>query len=485
KDKCIHELFEKQARLNPEGIAVQCSDKILTYKQLNEKANQLAHYLVEEHQVMPDSLVGLCVERSVEMLIGMLGILKAGGAYVPLDPSYPQERLDYMVMDAKLTVVLHNLVDPVDKFAVELVELGNINSTDGSYCTVFDSYHTGNLTLRRDSITSNNLAYVIYTSGSTGNPKGVLTPHLAVVRLVINPNFMILNTKTTFLQCANIAFDAATIEVWGGLLNGGRCVIYPEKRVDISKLNNVIEQYKINAMWLTSGLFTEWSYECNDAHSLEWLLAGGDVLNVDAVKRVEKKIPKLQLINGYGPTENTTFTCCHSIPKNDSAISVPIGKGLVGDMILVCSKNGNLQPYGVEGELLVGGDGLARGYLNQPELAAERFIKNPFYDIERLNSCKRLYKTGDLVRYLPSGEIEFLGRIDDQVKIRGFRIELGEIEYQLSQFIDVDSAIVVVKGSIDKQLVAYIKPICVSHMSTLIARTTLIASLKSLLASLL
>ncbi|SFD15580.1 non-ribosomal peptide synthetase, partial [Pseudoalteromonas denitrificans] len=462
KNKCIHELFEQQAKNTPNATAVVFKDKKLTYKELNEKANQLAHYLVAHHQVKADTLIGLCITRSIEMMIGMLGILKAGGAYVPMDPDYPKARLDYMLEDAGLNVVLtlSHVQKEVSFGNAHALCLDGLGQKAPHIQSVFDDFAIDNLETRELGLNSSHLAYVIYTSGSTGNPKGVLTPHIAVSRLVINPNFMPLDQDTVFLQSANIAFDAATLEIWGGLLNGGKCILYPERYLDINRLNEIIVSEQVNALWLTAGLFSEWSRVSDKATTLKWVLAGGDVLNPDAVMRVQKMLPQVTLINGYGPTENTTFTCCYQIPKvleGDSPIA--IGRPLSGDQVVIMSDEGNLLPMGATGELCVGGDGLARGYLNSPELTAERFIDNPYYDESKPNSSRRLYKTGDLVRYLKDSNIEFIGRIDAQIKIRGFRVELGEIEYQINQDERVDSALVVAKetSSGGKQLIGYVK----------------------------
>ncbi|WP_245763875.1 non-ribosomal peptide synthetase [Pseudoalteromonas denitrificans] len=458
----MHELFEQQAKNTPNATAVVFKDKKLTYKELNEKANQLAHYLVAHHQVKADTLIGLCITRSIEMMIGMLGILKAGGAYVPMDPDYPKARLDYMLEDAGLNVVLtlSHVQKEVSFGNAHALCLDGLGQKAPHIQSVFDDFAIDNLETRELGLNSSHLAYVIYTSGSTGNPKGVLTPHIAVSRLVINPNFMPLDQDTVFLQSANIAFDAATLEIWGGLLNGGKCILYPERYLDINRLNEIIVSEQVNALWLTAGLFSEWSRVSDKATTLKWVLAGGDVLNPDAVMRVQKMLPQVTLINGYGPTENTTFTCCYQIPKvleGDSPIA--IGRPLSGDQVVIMSDEGNLLPMGATGELCVGGDGLARGYLNSPELTAERFIDNPYYDESKPNSSRRLYKTGDLVRYLKDSNIEFIGRIDAQIKIRGFRVELGEIEYQINQDERVDSALVVAKetSSGGKQLIGYVK----------------------------
>jgi len=377
---------------------------------------------------------------------------------VPLDPSYPQERLSYMLEDASLEVVLSQtrVQQVLAGFNGSILALDSLGESDSHFCS---EYATTNLSAAETGGNSSNLAYVIYTSGSTGLPKGVLTEHLSVIRLVINPDFMRLDTDTVMLQSANIAFDAATLEIWGPLLNGGQCILYPHQYVSPEALNRVIEDHRVNALWLTAGLFREWSYAVPESSSLNYLLAGGDVLDADAIKRVQQALPELTLINGYGPTENTTFSTTYTFEQPHALNLVPIGKRLSTDQAYVLDSACELVPYGSVGELCVGGDGLARGYLNRPELTAERFIENPFYDENKPGCSPRLYRTGDLVRYLPDGNLEFIGRVDDQVKIRGFRIELGEVEAQLAQLESVDSALVTAKevaGS--QQLVGYVKP---------------------------
>ena len=265
---------------------------------------------------------------------------------------------------------------------------------------------------------------------------------------------MVLDQTTCFLQASNISFDAATLELWGPLLNSGKLVLYPHRLVDLLKINDVIRKEKVTALWLTAGLFSQWSEMARNLPSLEWILAGGDVLNASAINKVKDSLTSAQIVNGYGPTEGTTFTCCfnfskHSIQKD----LVPIGSAIQNTQVYVLDAQMKLCPKGAAGELYIGGSGLGRGYLNQPALTKERFIKNPFVD----NAKSRLYRTGDLVRCLPDGDLAFIGRVDDQVKIRGFRIELGEIEHRLSKIPEVQSSIVVaIEEAGDKRLIAYV-----------------------------
>ncbi|MBW4594262.1 MAG: amino acid adenylation domain-containing protein [Brasilonema angustatum HA4187-MV1] len=447
KDKCIHQLFEEQVEKTPDAIAVVFEQQELTYRQLNDRANCLAHYL-QTLGVGPEVLVGLCVERSLEMVVGLLGILKAGGAYVPLDPSYPIERLSYMLDDAQVAILLtqDSLSSSVPSQTAWTVCL----DTDWE---VIEQHSQENLAT---SVNADNLAYVIYTSGSTGTPKGVCTAHRGVVRLLQNTNYAHFNSEQVFLQLAPITFDASTLELWGSLLHGSKLVIFPSQALDLALLVQILHQHQITFLWLTAGLFHLIVEEYLDAlSSVQQLLAGGDVLSVAHVLQFRQQHPHCRLINGYGPTENTTFSCCYSlVDEQDIQQTVPIGKPIANTQVYILDQHMQPVPIGVAGELHVGGDGLARGYLNRPELTLEKFIPNPF----SADKSAQLYKTGDLVRYLPDGNIEFLGRLDAQVKIRGFRIELGEIEAVLSTHPQIQQAVVIAiaDNSENKRLVAYV-----------------------------
>ena len=288
-----------------------------------------------------------------------------------------------------------------------------------------------------------NLAYVMYTSGSTGQPKGVSIVNQGGVRLVKETNYGNLTESDVFLQLSPISFDAATFELWGCLLNGGKLVIFPPHTPSLDELAQIIQQYQVTILWLTAGLFHLIVDEKIDAlKPLHQLLAGGDVLSVPHVQRFLDTVKNCQLINGYGPTENTTFTCCYPItaPLKPGA-SIPIGKSISNTQTYILDPHLQPVPIGIPGELYIGGDGLARGYFNRPELTKDRFIPHPF----SLNSQARLYKSGDLARYLPSGEIEYLGRMDDQVKVSGFRIELGEIDTALLAYPEIAEAVTIVR----------------------------------------
>ncbi|MBW4417614.1 MAG: amino acid adenylation domain-containing protein [Myxacorys californica WJT36-NPBG1] len=449
-DQCIHQQFEAQVAQTPDAIAIVFAEQQLTYRELNQRANQVAHYL-QKLGVKPEVPVGICVDRSPEMIIGLLGILKAGGAYVPLDPSYPQARLAFMLSDTQVPVVLTR--SPL------LEQLPEIQATFLCLDTDWEIIAQETNQNPVSSATPDNLAYLMYTSGSTGQPKGVSIVHRGAVRLVQNNHYANLTAEEVFLQLAPIAFDASTFEIWGSLLNGARLVLMPPGVPSLRELGQAIRQHQITTLWLTAGLFHQMVDEqLEDLKPLRQLLAGGDVLSVSHVQKLLQASPELRLINGYGPTENTTFTCCYSIVDPDPmGATVAIGRPISNTQVYLLDDQLQPVPIGIPGELYIGGDGLARGYFNRPELTAERFISNPF---QGEHDSPTLYRTGDLARYRSDGNIEFLGRLDDQVKLRGFRIELGEIEAVLSHHPAVQTTVVVVrKDEHGKQnLVAYVVP---------------------------
>jgi len=449
----VHRLFEQQAKSTPNAIALLFEGETLTYRDLNRRANQLAHYL-HAHGVREGTMVGICVERSLEMVVGVLGILKAGGAYVPLDPTYPRDRLAYMLKDTNAPILLTQakLRGNLPKSQADILCL------DRDWSSVVGE-SVENLPGKTDG---NSLAYVIYTSGSTGQPKGACVSHRGIVRLVKNTNYVRLDAKQVFLQFAPISFDASTFELWGCLLNGGRLVIFPPAKPSLQQLGEVIEKQHVTILWLTAALFHHMVENCCDKlKGVRQLLAGGDVLPIGTVREALMELKNTRLINGYGPTENTTFTCCHDIgawfkdqATAAAASSVPIGRPIANTTAYILDRHLQPVPIGVPGELWTGGDGLATCYLNHPEMTAECFRPDPFSS----EPGARMYHTGDLVRWLPDGTIEFLGRIDQQVKIRGFRIELGEIETVLAQHPAVSDVCVIAREDTpgDKRLVAYV-----------------------------
>ncbi len=442
----VSDLFETQVEKTPDAIALVFQNKELTYAELNRRANQLAHHLISLG-VGPEVLVGVCVERSLEMVVALLGILKAGGAYLPLDPSYPEERLAFMLDDGNVTVLItqEKLEASLPRYRAKLIILE---------CLAADPQHCPD-TNPEPKVNPDHLAYVIYTSGSTGTPKAVMVPHRGVVRLVKDTDYADFDAAQTFLQFAPISFDASTFEIWGALLNGARLVVFPPHTPSLDELADALTHDKITTLWLTASLFHLMvDHHLERLTGLRQLLAGGDVLSVSHVRKFLPAASGCRLINGYGPTENTTFTCCHTVTPQSIVSSVPIGRPIANTQVYILDPQLNPVPIGVPGELHIGGAGLARGYLSRHELTQEKFIPNPFSE-ER---GARLYKTGDLVRYLADGNIEFLGRIDHQVKIRGFRIEPGEIEAVLNRHAQVNACAVIAREDTprDKRLVAYV-----------------------------
>ncbi|MBW4569856.1 MAG: amino acid adenylation domain-containing protein [Tolypothrix carrinoi HA7290-LM1] len=459
QDKCIHQLFENQVKQHPDSIAIIFENvetryiASLTYGELNVRSNQLAQHL-QKMGVKSEVLVGICISQSPEMIIGLLGIMKAGGTYVPLDPSYPQERLNFMLEDAQVSVLLtqEKLLKHFQSFSNPIICI------DKDWEIIAQESEEN----PKNSVSSDNLAYVIYTSGSTGKPKGVAVTHKAVNRLVCNTNYIKLQPTDKIAQASNTSFDAATFEIWGALLNGAQLVgISKDVILSPQEFALQLQQKGISVLFLTTALFQQIARDVPQAFAtLRYLLFGGETVDIRWVKKIIKNGSPKHLIHVYGPTESTTFSAYYRVENvPESATSIPIGCPIANTQIYLLDANLQPVPIGVVGELYIGGDGLAREYLNRPELTAERFIPNPFISCrDAIYRVSTIYKTGDLARYLPDGNIEFLGRIDNQVKIRGFRIELGEIEAVLSQHPAVRETVVIADEEIagDKQLVAYI-----------------------------
>jgi amino acid adenylation domain-containing protein len=444
--KSIHQLFEEQVERTPDIVAVVFGNQELTYKQLNNCANQIAHYL-QSLGVTQEALVAISLERSLVMVIGLLGILKAGAAYLPIDANYPPERLAFILNDAEISWLLteQKFIDKFSNLTTKIVSLDR----DGDLINQYSQQNTINETL------PDSLAYIIYTSGSTGKPKGVCVLHRSVVRLVINTNYVHLQPEDTIAQAANTAFDAATFEIWGALLNGAKLVILDQDTVTSPQnLANSIRTTGINTLFLTTALFNQIIQEVPTAFQpLRYLLFGGEAVDPHWVRQAIAQGAPENLLHVYGPTENTTFSTWYPVEKvAPNAETIPIGRPIANTEVYVLDPHQQLVPIGVPGELYLGGDGLAQAYFHRQELTHDRFVSHPF------KSGERLYKTGDKVKLLPDGNIQFLGRIDFQVKIRGFRIELGEIETVLTQHPQVQQVVVIVREDHpgNKYLTAYI-----------------------------
>jgi amino acid adenylation domain-containing protein len=445
-EKSIHQVFEEQVERTAEAVAVLYEDKQVTYKELNERANRLAHHL-QRLGVGPDTLVGICVERSVEMVVGLLGILKAGGAYVPIDTRYPLERQAKMLEQGPVSV----LVTQEDELEKMPAFWGPVVCLEDEFAGVWGESKSNPVS----KVSGGNLAYVIYTSGSTGDPKGVEVPHQGVLRLLCGVQYVDLDSRNCLLQLAPLSFDASTFELWGALLHGGRCVLSAERVPTPQDLGEMIKAYAVDTMWLTASLYNTVIDEAPCALAgLKQLLIGGEALSERHVREGLRCLVDTQIINGYGPTEGTTFTCCYPIKDEEWNYGIPIGGAINNTQVYVFDRKQQVVPVGVVGELYIGGAGLARGYLREPELTAERFVPHPYGREEG----ERLYRTGDMVRYLEDGRLEFMGRVDHQVKVRGYRIELGEIETVLERHGSVREAAVLAREDVpgEKRLVAYV-----------------------------
>jgi amino acid adenylation domain-containing protein len=444
----VQALFEEQAQATQDATALMFDSENISYRELNRRANQMAHYLIAQG-IGAEDRVGICLDRSPNLIVAVLGILKAGGAYVPLDPGYPGSRLTFMLEDAGVSLLLTE-TQLAASFSDQNIKTICIDQLAPAIAMEAETNPPSNAG-------ADSLAYVMYTSGSTGKPKGVAVTHKNIVRLVKNTNYANLTSDEVFLQFAPISFDASTFEIWGSLLNGARLALMSPGAASLDELGRALKRYQVTTLWLTAGLFHLMvDTHLEDLRGLKQLLAGGDVLSAPHVRKVVTELKDCRLINGYGPTENTTFTCCYPV-DNPASIngSVPIGRAISNSYVYVLDKHLNPSPVGIPGELYIGGDGVARGYLNQPELTAAKFITDPF----RNGDGTQLYKTGDLVKRRSTGELDFLGRIDSQVKVRGYRIELGEVETVLAQHDSVRDAVVIVrKDEGDKHLAAYVVP---------------------------
>lgn len=440
RDQALGELFAEQARRAPEAIALTFGARVMTYGELDASSALLADGL-RARGVGPEVRVALLAERSVDMIVATLAIVRAGGAYVPLDPSHPAERIALVLEDAAPAVVL------AQRAFVHLLPAGQAvrvlgDETQADAPTAVAS---------PGEASAGALAYVMYTSGSTGRPKGVAVEHRGIVRLVRNCDYARFASDEVFLQLSSISFDAATLEIWGPLLNGARLALMTPGPPSLAEIARVVREHEVTTLFLTTALFHAMvETHLEGLRGLRQLVVGGDTMSPAHARRARQALPHVRLINGYGPTENTTFTTCHTVRDDDPSASISIGRPIANTRVYIVDRHLQPLPVGVPGELCTAGDGLARGYLNRVDLTAERFV----------SACgeTRLYRTGDRARWREDGTIEFLGRIDRQVKIRGFRVEPGEVEAVIGGHPDVRGCVVVAlpDESGGKRLVAWV-----------------------------
>ncbi|MGZ8236803.1 MAG: non-ribosomal peptide synthetase, partial [Methylobacter sp.] len=447
KHRFIHQLFEAQVEKTPDAVALMFEEQALSYAELNAKANQLAHYL-RSKGVGPDVPVGICVERSLEMVIGLMGILKAGGAYVPLDPGYPQDRLDFMLHDVNAPIVLtqETCREKIAAFTATVLCLDSEWDKVSKACDA-----NPDVPLKPE-----NLAYCIYTSGSTGQPKGAGVPHQGILnRLQWMQQQYGLDQTDRILQKTPYSFDVSVWEFFWPLMTGAQLVVArPEQHKDSLALIDTINDRHVTTIHFVPSMLQVFidTPGVENCTSLKRVICSGEALPADLVQRFLQKLPA-ELHNLYGPTEASVDVSYWACLPGSVETTIPIGRPIANISLYILDKQLNAVLPGTPGELHIGGIGLGRGYLNRPELTAEKFIPNPYGP-----AGSRLYKTGDLARYRPDGTIDYLGRNDFQVKIRGFRIELGEIENRLSAYAGVREAVVIARedGHGDKRLVAYL-----------------------------
>lgn len=439
RNETVDALFLEAVEANSDQTAMVHGIRKTSYRELGEMARSIAAKL-QLTGIVPGDLVAVSAKPSEAMIASLLGILMAGGIYVPLNPADPEDRSALLINESGAKFLL--------------TDSPHLTISEGTRIELADALSFPGNFISPKGRSAEDPAYLMFTSGSTGKPKGVLIPHRAITRLVKNSNFLPITTEDVFLHAAPTSFDASTLEIWGPLLNGARLAL-PDGDASLAKIASTVKEQGVTILWLTSGLFNLMIEEhADDLTGLKYLLAGGDVLSIPHVRRAINLLPRTQLINGYGPTENTTFTTCHSISRADlERPSIPIGRPISNTTIHILDSHGRPVPYGVPGELLTGGDGLAIGYHNDAALTAAKFIHHPEFG--------RLYRTGDRCKWTAEGIVKFIGRNDHQVKVRGFRIEPGEIEAVLANHPEVRQAKVAVRGqdSGSKRILAWVQAV--------------------------
>ncbi|KAI1288646.1 hypothetical protein EDD11_009741, partial [Mortierella claussenii] len=445
EDRCVHQLFELQAAKTPNACALVFEDQVFSYEDLNIQANRLAHHLMEL-DVKPEARVAICVDRTPAMIVGLLAIMKAGGAYVPLDPAYPSDRLAYILADAEPVLLI---ADDTGRAA--------LSKAVPTSLTVLDPNHQSSLTITNpyvSGLNSRNLAYVIYTSGSTGKPKGVMIEHQGIANFAYTrPGILGVSNSSRVLLFASFSFDVSIDEIFPALCHGGSLYLLPNRaRFDSSQLWRYLEEHSITIAMFTPSMLQDFK-GMPPLNTPLTLVLGGEALPPALLKTLKALIPNGSIVNAYGPTETTVDATTWNSPIDFDGDIIPIGRPIANKRVYLLDAHRKLVPVGAVGELYVGGVGIARGYMNRPDLTAEVFLSDPFSN----NADAKMYKSGDLVRYLPCGSIVFIGRNDHQVKIRGFRIELGEIEARLMEHPIVSEAVVLAVGEgSDKRLIAYV-----------------------------
>jgi amino acid adenylation domain-containing protein len=448
RERCVHELFEDQAARRPDAVAVTSGEKRLTYGELNGRANRLGHRL-RALGVGPDVKVGICLERSLEMVIGLLGIMKAGGAYLPLDPDLPRERMALMLDRAGASVVVTKEAWR-DRLPAERV--AHVVSLDADAASLARLPETN----VASGVLAENLACIFFTSGSLGEPKGIECPHRATVRTFFGTEFMHFGDDVVMLQMAPMSWDGLPLELWSPLLHGGRSVQLPERVPTPALLADVIRRECVNTVFLTTALFNVVMDEAPEALAgVGQLMWGGEAVSARHVALARERLPEARMVHAYGPAESTVYATTYDLAAPPAGgRTIPVGSPIANTLAFLLDREMEPVPVGMPGELYIGGEGLARGYMTRPDLTAERFLPSPF------GGGGRLYRTGDLMRWLPDGNLEFVGRADDQVKIRGHRIEPGEVEAALRGHPAVREAVVLARPvpTGGRRLAAYVVP---------------------------